>query len=239
MIRAIAFDLHDTLVYRDRDSLAAAHLGAAEYLRNQGFDVTYEDFVAAHRRNSARIVRDLHSQNREVSFDDWSEGLLRELGIRSQRRDLGRGIIEAYGEKTAGLTHLYPGVKEMLTVLKKRFKLGLVSNSLAEGTKQDLKALSIGDYFDAVVISSDHGVRKPNPSIFLITIELLGVQAGEALFVGDNVKEDVFGAKEVGMKTVLVTGGLPVDQTAEPDYTVAKVTDILTLPPLSVIQPRN
>jgi putative hydrolase of the HAD superfamily len=57
---------------------------------------------------------------------------------------------------------------------------------------------------DAVVISAELGVAKPDPAIFAAALERLGVAAGDALHVGDSVEHDVAGARAAGIDAVLV-----------------------------------
>ena len=59
-------------------------------------------------------------------------------------------------------------------------------------------------YFHQIVISDDHGWRKPHPKIFTDTLELLQVAARDALFVGDSPHDDVLGAKRAGLDTAWV-----------------------------------
>ena len=63
----------------------------------------------------------------------------------------------------------------------------------------------------AAVSSSDHGYMKPHPSIFNAALQLIGVQAGESVMVGDSLGQDIDGALGVGMRAVLVRRG-PADQ---------------------------
>ncbi len=59
-------------------------------------------------------------------------------------------------------------------------------------------------FFDVVVVSGEFGLRKPHPKIFEEAIKTLGVEASEAVFVGDSLKADIYGAKRLGFKTILV-----------------------------------
>jgi HAD superfamily hydrolase (TIGR01549 family) len=68
-----------------------------------------------------------------------------------------------------------------------------------------LDKLKIKDYFTEVFISSKEGISKPNRLIFEKALFALGVTPGESIFVGDNAKIDIPGAKEIGMKTFLLT----------------------------------
>ncbi|HXT50905.1 MAG TPA: HAD-IA family hydrolase [Thermoanaerobaculia bacterium] len=65
----------------------------------------------------------------------------------------------------------------------------------------------LGDCFDAVVYSEEVGVEKPHPAIFEELLERLGLPAGEVLHVGDSRRDDVEGARAVGMQALWLTRG--------------------------------
>lgn len=77
-------------------------------------------------------------------------------------------------------------------------KTGLISNSWGLGIYDRAPV----DLFDATVISGDVGVHKPQPEIYLLACEQLGVEPGESVFV-DDLRENVEGADAVGMTGVL------------------------------------
>jgi putative hydrolase of the HAD superfamily len=85
------------------------------------------------------------------------------------------------------------------------YRMGLVSNValLPHLMREDLEHLGLARFLDAATFSSEVGVRKPHPRIFTTVLEELGVPAPEAAFVGDRLLDDVAGAREVGMRTVL------------------------------------
>ena len=76
---------------------------------------------------------------------------------------------------------------------------GLISNSWGLGIYDRLPT---GDLFDATVISGDVGLHKPQPEIYLLACERLGVEPGDAVFV-DDLRENCDGAEAVGMASVL------------------------------------
>ena len=106
---------------------------------------------------------------------------------------------------------MYDDVPDVLRALAARgIRIGLISNS-------HRAAASFQSHFEldglvsAAVSSSDHGYMKPHPSIFDAALQLMGVQAGEAVMVGDSLRQDIDGALGVGMRAVLVRRG-PADQ---------------------------
>jgi putative hydrolase of the HAD superfamily len=82
-------------------------------------------------------------------------------------------------------------------------RLGLISNS-QRCLKTFQAYFSLNGLIDATVSSSEHGLMKPHPSIFKEALWRAGVAADEALMVGDSVRQDVDGARKVGMRAVLL-----------------------------------
>ena len=81
---------------------------------------------------------------------------------------------------------------------------GLISNfTYAPVIYKSLRQLGINAFFNAVVVSEENGWRKPSSHIFQDALNKLQVQADEAVYVGDSPIEDIKGAKEAGLKTVL------------------------------------
>jgi epoxide hydrolase-like predicted phosphatase len=82
-------------------------------------------------------------------------------------------------------------------------KTGLISNSWGDGLAYEPALLE--ELFDAVVISGDVGLHKPQPEIFLLAAEKLGVAAANCVFV-DDLRENCAGAEAVGMRAILHRG---------------------------------
>jgi HAD superfamily hydrolase (TIGR01549 family) len=99
---------------------------------------------------------------------------------------------------------LYPDVEPTLARLAEdRYSLGLISNAPAD-TVRVVDALGLSKYLDPVVISGVVGYTKPHPEIFRIALRGAGVNAGEAVHVGDLYEADVVGARNAGIKGVLI-----------------------------------
>ena len=108
--------------------------------------------------------------------------------------------------------------------------IAVVSN--AEGqVAGDLDAAGYEGLFETVVDSTLVGVAKPDPRIFEMALEVLGVGAGEAVMVGNTVSTDVFGGNRVGMRTVLVQPGEEYRRSEweTPDHTVGSLKELLEI----------
>lgn len=97
-----------------------------------------------------------------------------------------------------------PGAVETVRALRRRgLRIGVVSN--AEGrVEQDLRGAGFDGLLDVVVDSHVVGVEKPDPRIFEIALERLGVAPGEAVFLGDVPSVDIAGARRAGVFAVLL-----------------------------------
>lgn len=99
---------------------------------------------------------------------------------------------------------VYPEVSGVLAALRDRgLALAVVSNFDSRLTPL-LDALGLAAYFDAVVCSGQAGAAKPDRAIFTRALATLGVEASEALHVGDNPEADYDGARAAGIEALLV-----------------------------------
>jgi putative hydrolase of the HAD superfamily len=129
----------------------------------------------------------------------------------------------------------FPHAVEVLEELKGRYRLALVTNTRSDMTAEDIKGLlreaGVPDVFDVMVVSGEVGVSKPDPRIFEIALEGLGVGPDEAVMVGNTVSTDVFGGNRVGMRTVLFQPGEEYRRSEweTPDHTVGSLKELLEL----------
>lgn len=103
--------------------------------------------------------------------------------------------------------------RKILTLLRGRYELGIVSNFYGNLDKV-FEDLGIRHFFACIVDSACEGVVKPDPRIFQAALDRVGVGPEEAVFVGDNPFRDMEGAKGVGMAHIWLAGGDP--QRREP-----------------------
>jgi len=101
----------------------------------------------------------------------------------------------------------YEDAREILVSLHDRgYLIGVVTNSIFPARLIQVKVneLGLGGYFSAFVSSADLGLAKPNPAIFERALADLGIDAHEALFVGDRLETDIAGARAAGLRAVLL-----------------------------------
>ena len=94
-------------------------------------------------------------------------------------------------------------VKQLHALRDSGVKTVLVSNA-SSGEVEAWKNSPLAECFDEVVFSCDCGIAKPDPAIYQLALEKLGVSAGKALFVGDGGSQEHEGARAVGLSPVLM-----------------------------------
>jgi putative hydrolase of the HAD superfamily len=109
------------------------------------------------------------------------------------------------------------------------YRVGLLSNfDDAQCGREVFDDTGVAHLFEAVIISAEVGLRKPNPQIYRRMLEMLHLDASEVLFVGDTPREDVEGPHRVGMRTAWISKGATAvpDGIPEPHYIIADLADL-------------
>ena len=102
------------------------------------------------------------------------------------------------------------------------YRTGLVTNNVKEASSQWRELVPVEELFDVIVDSSEVGMRKPNPAIFLHALELLGGVAPERAVFLDDAPGNVIGAQAAGLHGILVDAAHPSGALAELDRLLAR-----------------
>jgi HAD superfamily hydrolase (TIGR01549 family) len=197
--RAVLFDLDDTLF----DHRGASRAALAEVHRRHAAGSDFDEF----ERHHARILEELHL-----------EVLAGARGIDDARRERFRRVFEAVGIRAtdadadavaaayrAGYVPSWravEGAAELVAALRARARIGVISNNLIEETRDKLAFCRLAALVDVVVVSGDEGISKPDPRIFRIALDRLGVDAAAAVMFGDSWAADIVGAARAGVRPV-------------------------------------
>jgi putative hydrolase of the HAD superfamily len=148
---------------------------------------------------------------------------------RSDRTEvLPRFLAEMYRGISRHRLELYPDVKSVLGELKPRYSLAVVSDGQSVWALPEMRAMGLDSYFDPIVISSDYGFRKPDQRLFQAALHGIGAGPEEVLFVGNDMYHDIFGARQIGMKTVFFTSnqGRQHMEGVEADYIIYRIAEL-------------
>jgi phosphoglycolate phosphatase-like HAD superfamily hydrolase len=134
--------------------------------------------------------------------------------------------------KAADETDIQPDAIQTLTKIKNLgLKLAIVTNNGRKATSIVTKKFGLDNFFEVIIAREDSKELKPDGGSIKRAIEILGVNAEEAIYVGDGVI-DILAAKEVKVVSIAVPTGISSIKNlveAEPDYLIDSLKDIIPL----------
>jgi putative hydrolase of the HAD superfamily len=111
-------------------------------------------------------------------------------------------------------------------------RVGIVSNTEALLTRFELDTFPILQTAEAIVLSSDVGVRKPEPEIFQLAVNRIGATSDTTVFIGNDWAADVLGARRAGIRAIYlneeVTAGVQTRTDIEGVYAVAPTLEAIS-----------
>ncbi len=97
---------------------------------------------------------------------------------------------------------LFAGAAELLERLAVRYRLGLITNGPAHSQRPKIACLGLAQWMQCCIVSGEVGVAKPDPQIFSLALQQLGVSPQQAVYVGDSLEFDLQGAYAAGIDFV-------------------------------------
>lgn len=203
-VTTVFFDAGGTLLH-PHPSVGAIY---ARVIRKHGLRISAEQmqkaFAVAWRKCHRATPSGQISQSTAVAW--WRRVVFTTLdGLGAQMDDPDayfRELYELFAQPE--VWRLYPETRQVLDTLAQRgFTLGLISNWDAR-LRPLLENLRMADYFRVSTISCEVGAEKPDAAIFRHALKQARIEPAAALHVGDSLRDDVHGARAVGMRAVLL-----------------------------------
>ena len=143
----------------------------------------------------------LHEWSPTYRFEAWSRAL-NDMGVDDKR--LARSLADDFVEIRSDLFEHFPETFEILNELNGAVRLVLATNGASDLQRLKLETSSLAGYFDDVLVSSDIGFAKPHPHFFEHALRHADAGPDETLMVGDNIRKDIGGAQEAGIRGIWV-----------------------------------
>ena len=199
MTKAIFFDLDNTLidflVMKDKSCEAAIDAMVAAGLRIK-------------KRKALKVLFDLYHEYGGLDHRQILQKLLKKLTGKVDYRFVAHGIVAYRKSRELYLTP-YENVIPTLTKLKKKYKLGIISDTPRIKAWLRLVTLKIDHLFDVVITAADVRKKKKYAAPFKAALKALKVKPEEAVMVGDRMGRDIEIPNQLGMKTVYARYGNP------------------------------
>ncbi len=230
-VRAILFDVNGTLIDIETDE------GLEEIYRAIGHFLLYQG-ISLHRWEVRDLYFQIMQRQRAKSTEKfgewdavavWQEFLHTVSGNTAlslppeKQEQFPLFLAELHRGIARKRLRPYPQVLETLEQLRLHYRLGVVSDAQSAYAVPELRAVGLANYFDPIIISGDYGYRKPDARLFQKALAALEIQPEQAIFVGNDLYHDIFGAQQVGMKAIFVSYNQSnaFDQAIVPDYTIS------------------
>ena len=254
MIRAVFFDLDDTLLW-DKKSVKTAFEKTCQ-TASEKYDVDPEVFEEAVREEARKLYAtyETHDFTKMIGinpfeglwgeFDDTGEsfkkmkelvptyrtnawtGGLKQFGIEDA--DYGAVLANLFIDNRKTSPFLYEETFQVLDALKNDYKLVLITNGSPSLQQTKLTITpELVPYFDEIIISGDFGVGKPDATIFEHVLKLCDLKPEEALMVGDNRMTDILGANRAGIPSVWINreNEAPIEDVV-PTYEITNLMEL-------------
>ncbi|NLI83253.1 MAG: HAD family hydrolase [Deltaproteobacteria bacterium] len=234
-LRGIIFDLYGTLIdiHTNEDS-EEIYRAVSHFLTYQGIHLDRGEVRSVYYQ----IVEEQRREQREKypefeAVEVWREFIRRNPGgsgllPSAKLKQLPLFLAEMYRGISRERLELYPGVKKVLDELKTHFRLAVVTDGQAAWVLPEMQAVGIASYFNPIVISSDHGFRKPDGRLMQKALSGINLKGEEVLFVGNDMYRDIFGARQLGLKTVFFPSNQGLQEMAgvEPDRVIREFSEL-------------
>ncbi len=236
--KAVLFDLCDTLFLFDSDRLPRIVIDGREIASTAGLALQalqldpkppLQEFYDAFIKTSEEVGRQRESDCIEVSCEAKFQRVLHRLGLASIGPPGVRRAVAAHMAALSEALVLPDPHRELLKTLKARYRVGLITNfDHAATVHRLLDREGLGPLLDAVVISIEEGIRKPDPRIFQTCLNRLESEAQRSVYVGNDLHQDVAGARHAGIPVFWFNrhGELRRPDHPAGDRTLARLEDL-------------
>lgn len=201
MIRAILFDFGQTLVDSANGFRAAEKEAQNKIFSNLSLTL-WDEFLSNYRR----IRKEFHAKSifsrksiwKEVYFYYCLEPDLKRLEIWENE----------YWERVKSETVPFPETVQVLEKLNTEYRLGLITNTQGQKASEKHRISLFPElerFFEVVIVAGEADVPpKPDPAPFHLCLDSLGTTPGEAVYIGDDWRIDICGAKDIGLQPIWI-----------------------------------
>lgn len=203
MIKAVVFDIDNTLYSYDKTHIYGMR-ALADYCES-AFGICAEEMESCYKKAGKIMIGRIGTDTAAIHSRLLRTQCMLEL-LEKPLFPHAVNMYHAYWDTLIRQAQPSSGVLDFMRELKKReIRIGIGTDMTAYIQYKKLEAIGVAPYIDFMVTSEEAGVEKPHPHLFELCVEKAGVQAEECAFIGDNLKKDVEGAWNSGLKGIWYT----------------------------------
>lgn len=202
MIKYVIFDLDDTLCDYQKAKKNAISL-VNRVLELSGIDVN--QFWNSYSLIEPTLFRQF--VNKVISRDEYRLRRYADViqGAHENPLAFSLALNSIYMKEANHAITLFDDVIPLLKTLeKKEINTAILTNGPSDGQNDKIKELKLAQYINKIYISEEIGFCKPSSKVFEFVIHDLNIAPSQVLMVGDSIEDDIEGAEQLGIKTVLV-----------------------------------
>jgi len=240
-VRGVIFDMGGTLLHFEapgatwEESERLCSLGVYRRLRGAGYDLPPEEgAVAAAVAYSVDVWRTLHTQDvQTLKLAAQVRAIAALWGVADVPDVVADALGEGYMDALRANLRPAEGAVETLAALRERgLRLGLLSNTFwpSEVHLRDLATYGLSDYLEHCVFSAEVDAWKPDPRAFELARAGLDLAPEEAVYVGDSLFWDIWGAQRAGLRAVWIeqpSQVVPDGIEVTPDAAIIRLPELL------------
>ncbi|MDM8519931.1 HAD family hydrolase [Anaerolineales bacterium HSG6] len=205
MNKVVIFDIYKTLIElkTDEDELKTYQF-LSIWLSYHGLQVTPAELLALYQSITKRMVLANPEPYPDIEIGDVFAEIISTVAKDGQSDVKPEDMALLFRIFTTKSVKIYPEVIPMLESLHKKVRLAILSNTQRLFTIPELKHFGLAKYFEYILFSSDVKAAKPTPKIFKRLLTDMQIQPESAIFVGDNLFDDIWGAQSIGLQTIWI-----------------------------------
>jgi putative hydrolase of the HAD superfamily len=162
-------------------------------------------------------LEELRSLAKKYRESSWRNAL-QKIGINDP--EIAGQLSEAFKQIRNGKHVLFSDTPECLGILRKRYKLGLITNGAPDIQWKKIRRGGLTEYFNEILVSGEFGVGKPDKRIFQELLNRMGCETSNAIMIGDSLQTDIKGSAEAGIKNIWLNRGGKESEEIKPDHEI-------------------
>lgn len=218
-IRAVIFDYYNTLIdIRTDEEKQDVFRFLSLYLQYYGVNMNEQTLRAALDHEKKQYLKRKDEAYPEVDLEIVFGNILQKEGICNPFG--AESCCKLFRLLSRERFQLFPDSIPVLKEIKKNgYAMGVVSDAQKVFCLEEGEMLGLNQFFDHIVLSTQYGFRKPDPRLFAIACSLLDVEPAQSVYIGDDPRKDVKGAKQAGLSAILVNRNqMNLEMETKPDF---------------------